>query len=225
MTSTIWPIVATERGALADDLTDLTDEQWDSRSLCGRWSVREVLAHMTSTATTGPAGFVVGMIRARLSFDRFVDADIERYTAGTPAETLARFRGVQHSTTAPPGPKASWLGETLVHAEDIRRPLGIAHDYPVDALCRCAEFYAGSNALIGTKSRISGLVLSATDTDWRHGDSSDSDSGADTANTVSGPMLSLLMAMTGRAAHCDDLTGDGVMTLRTRCHEAASSND
>ncbi|WP_167380090.1 hypothetical protein [Mycobacterium gastri] len=34
---------------------------------------------------------------------------------------------------------------------------------------------------------------------------------------VEGPLLSLLLAMTGRVAGCDDLTGPGVPTLRSRC--------
>ena len=32
-----------------------------------------------------------------------------------------------------------------------------------------ADFYKRSNALIGTKRRIEGVSLRATDADWRHG--------------------------------------------------------
>jgi hypothetical protein len=69
-----------------------------------------------------------------------------------------------------------------------------------------ADFYKGSNLLIGSKNRIAGLTLRATDTDWSHG------SGPE----VSGPILSLVMAMTGRKQADDDLSGDGVATLRSR---------
>ncbi|MEO3802319.1 hypothetical protein [Nonomuraea sp. B1E8] len=34
---------------------------------------------------------------------------------------------------------------------------------------------------------------------------------------VSGTTLALVMAITGRTAHCDELDGDGVATLRERC--------
>jgi hypothetical protein len=34
---------------------------------------------------------------------------------------------------------------------------------------------------------------------------------------VSGPTLALVMAMTGRATYCDELEGDGVELLRSRC--------
>jgi len=71
---------------------------------------------------------------------------------------------------------------------------------------RVADFYAGSNLIIGAKRRIDGLTLRATDATWSHG------SGPE----VSGPALSLVMAMTGRKAALDDLSGDGVATLRTR---------
>ena len=69
-----------------------------------------------------------------------------------------------------------------------------------------ADFYKGSNLLIGSKNRIDGLTLRATDADWSHG----------TGPEVSGPILSLVMAMTGRKAADDDLTGDGVAALRSR---------
>jgi hypothetical protein len=98
------------------------------------------------------------------------------------------------------------LGEVIVHSEDIRRPLGISHSYPPDQVVRVADFYKGSNLLIGSKKRISGLMLEATDVDWRHG----------IGPAVKGPMLSLVMAMTGRKAVLDDLSGEGVSTLRAR---------
>ena len=50
------------------------------------------------------------------------------------------------------------------------------------------------------------LTLRATDADWSHG----------TGPEVKGPILSLVMAMTGRKAADDDLAGDGVATLRSR---------
>ncbi|HEU5386674.1 MAG TPA: hypothetical protein VFV73_12285 [Streptosporangiaceae bacterium] len=45
-----------------------------------------------------------------------------------------------------------------------------------------------------------------TDADWSHG----------TGPEVKGPVLSLVMAMTGRTVADDDLAGDGVATLRSR---------
>lgn len=202
----IWNVVAAERGALADDLAHLTDEQWKTPSLCAGWTVEDLLAHLTATASLTPGAFFAGLARSGFSFDKFTAVNIARHKGATPAETLARFRAVRDSTDAPPGPTASWLGEVLVHGEDIRRPLGIAHDYPLESLRQVADFYSGSNLLIGTKKRIAGLALRSSDTDWAKG----------SGEAVEGPMLSLLLAMTGRAGACDDLSGPGVATLRSR---------
>ena len=69
-----------------------------------------------------------------------------------------------------------------------------------------ADFYKNSNLLIGAKKRIAGVTLRATDTDWRHGD----------GPLVSGPVLALVMAMTGRKIALEDLGGDGMTVLRGR---------
>jgi uncharacterized protein (TIGR03083 family) len=205
--SDMWTTVAAERGALADDLAGLSAEQWQTRSLCGDWSVREVLAHLTSAATLNPVTFLARFAASGFRFDRFANGGVQRELGADPAETLSRFRAVQHSTSAPPGPKLTWLGEVLVHSQDIRRPLGIAHTYAPDAARQVADFYKGSDTLIGSKTRIAGLGLRATDTDWSHG----------SGPAVEGPVMSLVMAMTGRVAACDDLSGEGVATLRSRC--------
>jgi hypothetical protein len=34
-------------------------------------------------------------------------------------------------------------GQTIVHAADIRQPLGIHHDYPAEAVVRTADFFHG----------------------------------------------------------------------------------
>jgi uncharacterized protein (TIGR03083 family) len=202
----IWNVVAAERGALADDLDGIGQAQWRADSLCDGWSVRRVAAHLTATASLTPLTFFGSFAGSSFNFDRFANKQIDKHLGADEAATLANFRAVRTSTSAPPGPKISWLGEVLVHAEDIRRPLGIAHSYPMDAVVAVADFYKGSNTLIGTKSRIAGLGLRATDVDWSHG----------SGDEVAGPMMSLLMAMTGRAGACDDLNGAGAETLRSR---------
>ena len=61
------------------------------------------------------------------------------------------------------------LGEAIIHGEDIRRPVGIYRDYPTEAVIQVADFFKGSNLLIGSKDRIAGLTLRATDTQWSAG--------------------------------------------------------
>jgi uncharacterized protein (TIGR03083 family) len=202
----VWSTIHAERKALASDLESLTDEQWETPSLCGGWTVRDVLAHMTGTGKITPAAFFGKLVGSGFSLKRMQEKDIARERGAAPDETLAHFREVVDSSKHPPGPTDTWLGEVLVHAEDVRRPLGIRHDYPTDAAVQVADFYKGSNLVIGAKRRIDGLTLRATDADWAHG------SGPE----VSGPIVALVLAMTGRKAALDDLTGDGVATLRAR---------
>lgn len=206
MSDDIWPVVHAERRALAADLADLTPEQWQTPSLAAGWSVHDVLAHMVSTAKLTPPAFLVGLAASGFRFPQFTEKRIAAERAGGPAATLAAFRAVETATSAPPGPKVSWLGEALVHAEDIRRPLGIAHEYPLDAVRTVTEFYAGSNVLIGGKRRVAGVTLQATDTDWTHG----------SGPLVTGPVRALMLATTGRTAALDELSGPGVEILRTR---------
>jgi len=204
--SDVWPTIHSERKALAADLEALTDEQWATPSLCTDWTVRDVLAHMTATAKISPPQFFGKMITSGFSLKSMQSKDMATERGGSPAETLARFTAEVSSSKHPPGPTDTWLGETIVHAEDIRRSLGIKHDYPTDAAVQVANFYKGSNLIIGTKKRIAGLRLRATDAAWSHGDGPE----------VSGPIMSLVMAMAGRKTSDEDLSGDGVATLRSR---------
>jgi uncharacterized protein (TIGR03083 family) len=202
----IWPVVHAERKALAADLRGLDAGDWARPSLCGDWTVRDVLAHMTSGARLTPPAFFGQLIGSGFSFGKVQEKGVAAQRGASPADTLANFESVLTSVKHPPGPTATWLGETIVHSEDIRRAVGIKHAYPAGAVVAVADFYKGSNLLIGSKTRIAGLALRATDADWSHG----------TGPEVKGPILSLVMAMTGRKAADDDLAGDGVATLRSR---------
>lgn len=206
-TDDIWPLVHAERAALADDLARLAEPDWATPSLCSALTVREVLAHLTAAASLTPLRWLAGVIRCRFDFDRQVAMRLAEHLGTTGAETLERFRAVVESTTKPPIPVVAMLGEAVVHGEDIRRPLGIRQAYPTPTLTRLAEYYRGSDMMVLAKGRIGGLRLEATDGPFRTGE----------GPLVTGPTLALVMAMTGRGAHLDDLTGEGLATLRERC--------
>jgi uncharacterized protein (TIGR03083 family) len=206
MTDSIWPTIHAERQALADDLAGLDDKQWATPSLCTDWNVHDVLAHLLSAAHMTPPKFVGKFAAARFNFDRFAAKEVAAQGAGGPAATLTAFRAAQLRKTAPPGPKDTWLGEAFVHGEDIRRPLGITHAYPLPEVARAIGFYAKSNAIIGAKSRVAGVTLKATDTDFAVG----------SGPLVEGPAISLLLAASGRKSALNELTGPGVEMLRER---------
>jgi uncharacterized protein (TIGR03083 family) len=206
MAESIWPTIHAEREALAADLDDLTPDQWATQSLCSQWSVHDVLAHQLSAAKMTPPRFVSRFASAGFNFDKFASKQVAVEGAGGPAATLAAFRAAESRTTAPPGPKDTWLGEAFVHGEDIRRPLGIVRDYPLPVVARALRFYAGSDTIIGGKSRMAGLTFRATDVDFSVG----------SGPLVAGPAISLLLAATGRKSALDELSGEGVETLRQR---------
>ncbi|WP_435875800.1 maleylpyruvate isomerase family mycothiol-dependent enzyme [Nonomuraea wenchangensis] len=191
---------------MAADLAELTDEQWATPSLCAGLTVREVLAHLIAGASLNSVRWMAGVIRCRFDFDKQVAMRLAEQLGANAAETHDRFRRVITSTTKPPLPVVAMLGETIVHAEDIRRPLGIHHDYPIETLTRTAAYYQGSDLVLPAKKRIAGLRLAADDGPFTTG----------SGPLVSGSTLALIMAMTGRAAYCDELTGDGVNILRDR---------
>ncbi|MEV2237449.1 maleylpyruvate isomerase family mycothiol-dependent enzyme [Micromonospora sp. NPDC049891] len=203
----VWPLVHAERAALADDLTGLAADGWTTPSLCTGLTVREVLAHLTAAASLTPARWMLGVLRCRFDFDRQVLMRLAEQLGDTPDDTLDRFRRVITSTTKPPLPVLAMLGEQVVHGEDIRRPLGLDHQYPIETVTRVAEYFAGSDLTVLAKGRIGGLRLAATDGPFTTG----------SGPLVSGTTLALTMAMTGRRSYCADLTGDGVPVLLDRC--------
>ena len=201
-----WPLIHAERQALLADVTPLTDEQWRTPSMCTGWSVADVFGHVIATARMTPPRFLGHLAASGFRFNKMVAKDLAVETQGPPAEWLDRFRSVIDRTTAPPGPVDTFVGEIVVHGEDIRRPLGIKRDYPIEAIDRTVKVYNSSNLLIGGKRRVEGLTLKATDADWSTG----------AGPEVTGPAVSLLLAMAGRKPALDDLSGEGLATLRAR---------
>ena len=200
-----WPLIHAEREALVTDLGTLTDGQWATPSLCAGWTVRDVLGHMIATARMTPPRFLVSLAGAGFRFNTMTAKGVAAEATAKPGDGLANFRSHVKDTTHPPGPVEAMLGEAVIHSADIRKPLGIPHEYPEEALNRVADFYKGSNLIVGAKQRIDGVTLRATDTGWSTG------SGPE----VTGPHLSLILAMTGRSAALADLSGAGLGTLKS----------
>lgn len=200
----IWETVHNERESLADDLQNLTAEQWSTQSLCEGWTVHDVLAHLVDDAKTTKFSFISSLILAGFNFDRVNEKGVSRERRVAPQETLHAFRQVSDRTSSAPAPLASRLVEIIVHGEDIRRSLGIPHTYPIEAVSAAIDYQlATSDSMGGSKDRAANLRLIANDADWSHG------SGAE----VRGDAIDLLMALTGRPVQSDALTGDGAPSL------------
>lgn len=202
----LWGHVHAERSALADDLARLTPEQWRHRTLCWQWDVEDVVAHLVAAALTGRWGWIRSIVGARFRPDVHNERRIAEHKGRTPEETLARFRAAVSSTIAPTGHTAAYLGEVVVHAQDVRQPLGLPTRPSVDALTPVAEFFAKQDFAVSSRKVAAGLELVATDGPFRAG----------SGPRVEGPTLALVMAMAGRPAYLGELEGPGLDELRSR---------
>ncbi|MEU5893833.1 maleylpyruvate isomerase family mycothiol-dependent enzyme [Streptomyces sp. NPDC047461] len=204
MKNDVWSMVHAERAALIGDLAHLDDEQWEMPSLCTRWTVHDVVAHLVDTARTTRLGFVVGLARERFDFDRQNARGVERERGASPQETLDRLRRVASRRSTPPAPLDSRIVEEVVHGEDIRRPLGLAHSYPQEAVSRSLRLQARTPASFGGAKELTARVrLTAVDADLSIG------SGPE----VRGTALSLLLAISGRRVALDELDGPGIAQI------------
>ena len=202
-----WQYIHTERAQMADTLAGLSDSQWALPSWCRGWSVGDTAGHILAAAEQTPVNFFREMLRARFRFDVFAGRDAKRLGALDRGELVRRLRARTSTTNHPPAPVIAMLGEIVVHGADIRRPLDFDHRPAEPALVAVADNYKKTNLLIGSKRRIAGLRLRATDCSWTSGEGPE----------VSGPLLSLILAMSGRHGACNDLDGEGVRTLGERC--------
>jgi uncharacterized protein (TIGR03083 family) len=203
-----WTTTAHERLSLADDLASLTENEWDMPSLCDRWHVRHVVAHLISGATMHATTALGGLLRSGFNFNRFTADDaLIKGEALAPSELLAALRDTASSrTTAPMTKPDDARLEVVIHGQDIRRSLDLPQHFDTDTLIIVAERLKTYGFPFGTKKRIAGLHLQATGTSWSTGNGA----------PVTGSLETLVMVMAGRARPLAELSGGGVATLHDR---------
>jgi len=201
-----WAMIRAERARLVTDLEGLADADWARPSLCAAWSVEDVVAHLSAAATTGRGAWLRSIVGARFRPAVHNQRRLEENRGPTPAHTLDRFRAVVDLRVAPTKDLWAWLGEVVVHATDVREPLGIATAPDPAAVVVVAEGFAARDFAVSSRSAVKGLRLVATDADLAVGD----------GPLVTGPVLDLVMAMAGRGPALDRLEGDGLPVLAGR---------
>jgi uncharacterized protein (TIGR03083 family) len=205
-TEDMWTHIHDERANMADTLATLSEHQWNAASWCEGWTVRQTAGHILAAAEQTPLNFYKELAQAGFRFNVFTDRGAKQFGAIAPDEIVQRLRARTTTTNHPPAPVMAMLGEIIVHGADIRRPLGLEHQPSDVALMAVADNYRKSNLLIGSKRRIAGLRLEATDCQWSTGN----------GPKVVGPLLSMILAMSGRRLAGDDLEGDGAGILAQR---------
>jgi uncharacterized protein (TIGR03083 family) len=204
MTPTLMTMAHDERVDLADFLATLTPQDWEAPSLCSKWSVKDVVAHVISYEELGAMGLLKRFAKGWIV--RANQVGVDEFAALSPQQLLEFLR----NHLEPRGLTAGFGGmialvDGTIHHQDIRRCLGRPRSVPADRLERVLRLVPGIPRL-GAGRRIRGLRLRATDIDWAHGRGPE----------VTGPGEALLMAMSGRPAALADLSGPGVGTLTER---------
>jgi len=201
-----WDLVEAERRQLADLAAALTTEQWAAPSLCVGWKVHDVVAHVAGLPKMSVRSLLPAVIKNEFNVNKAIAS--LAIAAGTEqqVDVVSKLRSVATATRRPLGMKpAGILADALVHQQDIRRPLALPREIPEDRL-RVALDSIKDNPALGSKKRIAGLRLVATDISWTHG----------TGSEVCGPAEALVMAMAGRRSACEDLVGEGLAVLAQR---------
>ena len=193
-----------ERSDLAEFLSTLTPEDWQAPSLCDGWTVKDVVAHVISYEDLNAIGLIKRFAKGRIV--RANEVGVEEFATMSADELLAFL----NSHLQPRGLTAGFGGmialvDGTIHHQDIRRALGRPRAIPSYRLERILPLVP-TNPRLGAGKRIRGLSLQATDVDWAHG----------SGPVVTGSGEALLMAMSGRRAALDDLTGPGQAILAGR---------
>jgi uncharacterized protein (TIGR03083 family) len=203
----VWAALIAERGDFADLLESLTPEQWDAQSLCADWKVRDVAGHIITGITFSKGAQFMTLAKGGFNFHKAMTKQAHEYSARDPQVMVKELRAHIDSHNMPPMTKPPVLmNDTLTHQQDCRRPLGMPRQVPEDRLRIALDQAKAVQPILGNKKRIAGVKLTASDMDWSTGDGPE----------VKGPGEALLLAINGRPAALDDLSGEGLSTFRAR---------
>lgn len=195
-----------ERRDLADLCAELSPADWDTPSLCAGWRVRDVVAHVVSYEGLGPGAFAGRLLQGRLWPHRANQLGVAALADRSPAQLLELLRAAEAPTglTAAFGARVA-LADTLIHQQDIRRPLGATRQVPAERLLAVLPL-ALLAPVVGGAWHVRGVRVVATDVDWSWG----------VGPEARGSGEAVLMAVAGRRGAAADLDGRGAEVLRAR---------
>lgn len=205
-----WALIEAERRTLADVLDELTRDQWEARSLCDEWRVRDVAAHLTMTPAGAPDAWT--MIKALAGHRGHLWAagrDVAIAYARRPTDQITSdLRRDAAKRTKPVFVSAdNILLDLLVHGQDIAVPLNLNRQVPPSAGVIALRRTWAMGWPFHSRRRLDGIRLHAVDCDWAAGH----------GPVVTGTSADLLLLMTGRTtAALDRLHGPGVESIKRR---------
>lgn len=212
MDETRWADLRRERLTLAALLDELPATQWESGSLCSRWRVKDVAAHVAMTPIPAPdvGTLLAALVRARGKLWE-AGAQIAIDHANRPnAQIVDELRRNAGSRRMPKfvNPE-NLLLDLLVHGQDIAIPLGIERPMPIEAAQSGFERAWSMGWPFHAKRRLRGIRLVANDAPIDVGDH--------TGARIDGGLADLLLLITGRTeAALSRLQGDGITLLHRK---------
>ncbi len=159
---------STYRG-LADLLATDVDS-WDAPSLCEKWLVRHVVAHVTMPVRLTPQEFGAEMAAAGGDFTVLSDTVAARDASLPVAELLDELRSARlHAWQPPGGGEAGALSHAVIHSLDVTVALGRPAVAAVEAVVAVLDqLTAARGAVFGVD--LTGVRLEADDVPWGWGE-------------------------------------------------------
>src|SRR3954451_7607636 len=189
MSDEVMPVVAAEYRRLQAALATLSDDAWQTPSLCEGWTIRHVIAHLTAPARYTPGGFGAALAAAQYDFttlsNRIADRDstlpIDRLLDDVASDTLTQY-------VNPGGGPIGSLRHVVIHGLDASIPAGLGSVASQEALRLVLDNLAaeGTHRHFGTS--MEGRHLVAADIGWAHG----------AGTTETAPAHRLVLALAGR---------------------------
>lgn len=210
----LWAAIDAQRERTAELLDRLTDDEWSQPSLCAGWTIRDVAAHLTlqQQGIADLLGFMIKHPGSLGGMNRMINR-AARFKAEWPTDQLitgirSMIGSRRHNVGLTP---VETLIDIVVHGQDIAIPLGRELEAPptVSAIAatRVCSYGGTGKAAVFDSLPLGPYRLIATDVDWSNGGD---------GPKIQGPMIALLLLLTGRRVALSRLQGPGVDALRER---------
>ncbi len=120
----MWTVIDTHRGATADLLATLSDQDWCQPSLCDGWTVRDVAAHLTLQQVGLVDGLRMALRHGIRDLNRTIREAARAKASAEAAELIGGLRDAigsrRHNIGLTP---RETLIDILVHSQDVAIPL------------------------------------------------------------------------------------------------------
>jgi uncharacterized protein (TIGR03083 family) len=202
----MWQAIDAQRLALSEATDHLAESEWERPSLCARWTVRDVAAHLTLQQLSA-ADVVRPLVRHPGGMKRSIER-AARKRATLPTEQLvggirAMVGSRRHNVGVTPH---ETLIDMLGHGQDITVAPGRPLPVPPAAAAEAATRVWNTTWPFRARTRFRDFRPVATDASWEVG----------SGPRPAGPMTAILLVLTGRAAGAARLSGDGADEFRRR---------